>query len=311
MADRPTITTVASGAAYSSTQLNNNFTALRNAFDDVLGRAGTSGSNNTATGALDMNGYSIRNAVIDNSTTIGFQNSFRTESTSSLAIGTGSKTFTVEASKGFLEGMYVLAVDDANSSNWMYGQVTSYSSTSLVVDVQLTSGSGTIADWLISVSGVRGATGATGATGPVSQVTATTGITVTSTNTSPVVGIDTTHLAHITNSVKTNTTSILTAGYTATANSIGTVSSGTTTPDPTTRNFHYYTNNGAHTLGLYSTGDYSMVLQVTNGASAGAITTSAFTKTSGSALTTTNGDDFLFWITKVNGFSHLHIQALQ
>jgi hypothetical protein len=302
MADRPTVTTVAAGAAYSSTQLNNNFTALRNAFDDVLGRAGTSGSNNTATGALDMNGYAIRNAVIDNSTTIGFQNSFQATSSTSTAIGTGSKTFTVEASKGFLEGMYVLIVDDASASNWMYGQVTS-----LVVDVQLTSGSGTIADWLISVSGVRGATGATGATGPVSQVTAGTGISVASTNSAPVVSLDATY----TSAVIRNVTANLTAGYTATANPIGTVSSGTTTPDPTTRNFHYYTNNGAHTLGLYATGDFSMVVQVTNGASAGAITTSAFTKTSGSALTTTNGDDFLLWITKCNGFSHLNVQALQ
>jgi hypothetical protein len=45
----------------------------------------------------------------------------------------------------------------------MYGQVTSYSGSSLAVNVTLTSGSGTYTDWAISISGTRGETGAAGA----------------------------------------------------------------------------------------------------------------------------------------------------
>jgi len=87
-------------------------------------------------------------------------------STSSLAIGTGSKTFVTQASKQFAAGQFILITSDANSANYMHGQVTSYSSTSLVVNVIDVGGSGTLADWTISVSGSRGAIGETGATGP-------------------------------------------------------------------------------------------------------------------------------------------------
>ena len=61
MSDRPTITTLPSTARYDTSTLNANFQALRDAFDDLVGRAGTSGSNNTATGDMDMNSNDIRN----------------------------------------------------------------------------------------------------------------------------------------------------------------------------------------------------------------------------------------------------------
>ena len=47
----------------------------------------------------------------------------------------------------------------------MEGLVTSYSGTSLVINVDNTSGGGTHADWNIDLAGDVGATGATGATG--------------------------------------------------------------------------------------------------------------------------------------------------
>lgn len=86
-------------------------------------------------------------------------------STTSLLIAVASKTFTTQASKSFAAGQFIIAVSAANSANFMHGQVTSYSGTTLVVDVQSIGGSGTLADWNLSVSGNRGATGATGATG--------------------------------------------------------------------------------------------------------------------------------------------------
>lgn len=106
------------------------------------------------------------------------------------------------------------------------------------------------------------------------------------------------------------TTSTLTAGYSATPYSAGTKSSGTFTPDEANGNFQYYTNGGAHTLAP-PTNNCTLIIQITNNGSAGAVTTSGFTKVSGDSLTTTNGDDFFAFVTKCNGFSHLAVQALQ
>ena len=106
------------------------------------------------------------------------------------------------------------------------------------------------------------------------------------------------------------TTSTLTAGYIATSYSAGTKSSGTFTPDAANGNFQHYTNGGAHTLAPPS-GSCTMIVQITNNGSAGTITTSGFTKVTGTAPGTTNGDDFLGFITVANGFSHLAWQALQ
>lgn len=80
-------------------------------------------------------------------------------STSSVAIGTGSKTFTTQASKQWVVGDFVIIANTADPSNYMFGQVTSYSSTTLIVNVLAVGGSGTLASWNISVSGIQGAKG--------------------------------------------------------------------------------------------------------------------------------------------------------
>lgn len=74
-------------------------------------------------------------------------------STSSNAIGTGSKTFTVTASKSFVKGMFLIIADSAApSTNFMICQVTSYSSTTLIVSSLYAAGSGTKTSWTISLS---------------------------------------------------------------------------------------------------------------------------------------------------------------
>lgn len=89
-------------------------------------------------------------------------------STTSLAIGTGSKTFTiVESARGWAKGARVRASSDADpATNWMEGVVTSYSGSTLIVTMDVIGGSGTKTDWTINLAGARGATGATGPTGP-------------------------------------------------------------------------------------------------------------------------------------------------
>lgn len=99
---------------------------------------------------------------------------FTGTSTSSVAIGTGNKTFTTQSGEQYIAGVYLIAVSQANAANFMFGQVVSYSGTSLVINVQATGGSGTYADWNLSLAGVRGPAG-TGITDQATGFTATGG----------------------------------------------------------------------------------------------------------------------------------------
>lgn len=83
-------------------------------------------------------------------------------STTSLAIGVGSKVFTTQASKLWVEGQYLQIASDADGANYMHGNVTTYSGTTLTMNITDIGGSGTLADWNISISGTRGSTGAAG-----------------------------------------------------------------------------------------------------------------------------------------------------
>jgi len=116
--------------------------------------------------------------------------------------------------------------------------------------------------------------------------------------------------AYDADTLKADTADVLTAGYAATPYNAGTKSSGTYTPDEANGNFQYCVNGGAFTLAP-PTNNCTMIVQITNNASAGTITTSGFTKVTGTAPGTTNADDFLAYVTKINGFSHLAWQALQ
>ena len=75
-------------------------------------------------------------------------------STSSLGIGTGSKSLTVQTGKAFVVGQWVTITNSANASNWMHGQITGYTSGTgaLVVNVTAVGGTGTYAAWTIGLS---------------------------------------------------------------------------------------------------------------------------------------------------------------
>lgn len=118
-------------------------------------------------------------------------------STTSNTIGTGSKTFTIQSGRTIAIGNPVtIAVTASPGTNWMYGLVTSYTGTTLQVNVTQTGGSGTYAAWTggvvgtvgpqgpIGVTGNTGATGPTGPTGPagpLSSVADTASIDLTNT----------------------------------------------------------------------------------------------------------------------------------
>jgi hypothetical protein len=116
--------------------------------------------------------------------------------------------------------------------------------------------------------------------------------------------------AYDADTLKADTDDTLTGGFGGTDASDGTKSSGTYTPTYAGGNFKTAVNGGAHTLAPQS-GTGTLIVQYTNDGSAGAITTSGFTVVTGDDLTTTNGDDFMCYLTVVSTFSQLHVVALQ
>ena len=99
-------------------------------------------------------------------------NSTNDTSASSVAIGTGSKSFTVSTGKSYQPGMYLVIADTAApSTNSMFGQITSYNTATgaLVVNVLSVAGSGTITAWTISQTSAGGA--ALGANGDITALT--------------------------------------------------------------------------------------------------------------------------------------------
>ena len=88
-------------------------------------------------------------------------------STTSNPIGLGDTTFTTQAGKQFAINVPVIAVDSANAANYIAGTIKSYSGTTLVITGIKTGGSGTIASWNISISGVMGSQGIQGLPGGV------------------------------------------------------------------------------------------------------------------------------------------------
>ncbi|UHS61060.1 hypothetical protein HRR99_05795 [Agrobacterium vaccinii] len=102
----------------------------------------------------------------------------------------------------------------------------------------------------------------------------------------------------------------LTGGARVTSKDLGTISTGTLTLDTGDRPLQHYTNNGAHTLAP-GTNTGSFMLDITNGASAGAITVTGWTKVAGDAFTTTSGNKFRLHCSIGSGGSLLIVQALQ
>lgn len=80
-----------------------------------------------------------------------------TSATSLLIANSVTKVFTTQAGLAYLVGDYVRAKSAANGVNYMEGNVSAYSGTSLSIAVTAIGGSGTFADWQINQSGAPGA----------------------------------------------------------------------------------------------------------------------------------------------------------
>lgn len=86
-------------------------------------------------------------------------------SSTSLAVGLGTKVFTTQAGKQFIATEFLNIASTANPTQYMQGQVTSYTGTTLTMNILNVGAAGTNADWIISPAGAQGATGATGTVG--------------------------------------------------------------------------------------------------------------------------------------------------
>jgi hypothetical protein len=96
-------------------------------------------------------------------------------STTSVTIGNGTFTFIVPAGMAFQAGLRIRML---HNTYFVEGLITDYTGTSMTVDVDTTSGTGTYDYWVLAVpggagaqgvqgdTGVQGATGTQGATGP-------------------------------------------------------------------------------------------------------------------------------------------------
>lgn len=112
-----------------------------NAYNDMVGAVATA-----------VNAHA---ADIDSlNTTLAAGVDLTNTSTTSLAIGTGSKTFVLATAKSYQVNQWILATDASTPGNYMLGQVTSWTvgTKTLIISVSVTSGSGTIANWTVQYS---------------------------------------------------------------------------------------------------------------------------------------------------------------
>ena len=89
--------------------------------------------------------------ILQNLSSTGFTGT----SATSLLIEAASKTLTIQTNKAFVIGMSVKIADSAApSTNWMHGDITSYTASTgvLIVNVTLINGSGTKTAWTVSLS---------------------------------------------------------------------------------------------------------------------------------------------------------------
>lgn len=80
------------------------------------------------------------------------------QTSGSVTIGTGAKTITVQSGKAYAIGQTLVAASAANPANFMAGQVTSYSGSSLTLNVTQTGGSGAMTDLVVSMGAIVSST---------------------------------------------------------------------------------------------------------------------------------------------------------
>lgn len=141
------------GAGTISTALGNDSTDARSAINTAITNCPVDQVVNIPPGTYRVNGSINHKSNITirgkKSPTTGM---WWALSASSNSVGTGAKTFTTEASLGYVAGVVVRVWRRADPGVYMQGTVTSYSGTSLVLNITESAGSGTFTDWKCSLT---------------------------------------------------------------------------------------------------------------------------------------------------------------
>lgn len=160
-----------------ATNCYNNAVEAVNAAAAALGYTNSaSASAGTATTQASAASASAAAAAASAASAAAIAGAFVGTSATSLAVGTGTKVFTTQTGEQYSAGIWMTAVSQATPSDWMFGQVISYSGSTLTLDVQAKNGTATHADWNLSLTGARGVPG-TGVTDQAVGWTATGGTT--------------------------------------------------------------------------------------------------------------------------------------
>lgn len=122
-----------------------------------IGTAATITVGSVATGA-GGDGAAVWNTGTSGAAVLNFSipqgKQYSTTSTSTVIVGTGAKTFVVDAGLATLTGARYRAT---NSTNWMEGQVIDYVGSSMTILVTKVFGSGTFSTWNLTLAGEPGA----------------------------------------------------------------------------------------------------------------------------------------------------------
>lgn len=88
-----------------------------------------------------------------------------TSATSWTPVVGATETFTIQAGKQFVPTTFIEFASSSNPSDYGWGQVVSYSGTTIVANILVAAGATPHTDWIVSLSGSRGPTGAQGIPG--------------------------------------------------------------------------------------------------------------------------------------------------
>lgn len=121
MAKKPTVTTVSSGFA-SNTQLNNNFTALRDAFDNTLSLDGS--TPNAMQADLDLNGNDLLNAGVVNADSVVVDGINLNTQVANAAASASAAAASASAASQYTPAYFDNVADLlADTTSWPTGQI--------------------------------------------------------------------------------------------------------------------------------------------------------------------------------------------
>lgn len=120
-------------------------------------------------------GLDVVSAAGSAATAASYATSLSGTSATSVAMGTGAKSFTATTGRQWDVGQFLSIASSGTPADYMIAQVTSYNdgSGALVVNSLYASSGATHSDWSITLSGPKGETGSTGPSGKLIRVLVT------------------------------------------------------------------------------------------------------------------------------------------